>query len=354
MTTKRYEDDNYQITYGIKDDILSLHVLDHIGCLMFSNDFSNDCLVFGKLVSTKGIYDILAKFYDNDADCDDINVTYTYKSSHLIVDIEHDTGTITLPISLTLNQHEISKESFDKLELNRHIHKLEKKYDELNRHIHKMEKKYDELYDEFYKLGDVPCFRFNNEHLFVPRNIACLYLGEISIQYHMESNFLADSTIKPTIVDRSISDITNQPNAVRKMSSRFPADCSNNCLVITTDMGSYGRSLHIGGDIIISPLWDLDYLDCLPDLEYLAIDCLTVKTKDFFPKIPYSIKYLYLIDPQFDTIPDLKRFDDLKKLVIHGRSKSLVKKGMTNIVNYKSKHPDFEFEKLGDQVNIEM
>ena len=96
---------------------------------------------------------------------------------------------------------------------------------------------------------------------------------------------------------------------------------------------------------------DLTKLNLLVNLKYLAIDCLAIKKFDI-EYIPNTVEYLYLIDPQFTTLPDFRNLTNLKKMVIEGRSKSLLKEGMEQVRIFKMKQPDFVFEKTGDQKEI--
>lgn len=345
MTTNRYEHfkSNLQLTISFKDNILSIHVLDHIGCLTFSNDFSNDCLGFGKLLTTKMIYDMLTNYFEEDSD--KIELTFSHKAKSLVLDIEYKTDIFTLPICLTLNQHEMSKESCDKLVLNRQIHKLETKIIKLTDYITSLHKFID----------CAPSVSFNKEHLFVPRKIACLFLGEVSLQYHASDNFLQDLTIKPTIVERRSRDISFN-NLHRFMGvDKFPRESDTNYYFSSAAVGT-GRNIdpithHHQNSLLIKSSWDLSKLHDLIGLKYLAIDCLATDNKDL-KWIPTTVEYLYLIDPQFTTIPDLCELTNLKKMVIEGRTKSLLKDGMEQVRIFKMIHSKFVFEKTGDQKEI--
>jgi hypothetical protein len=242
-----------------------------------------------------------------------------------------------LPISLPLNQFEMSKESCDKLVLNKRIYQLEK-------YIKQLE----------YIVDTAPSVSFNPEHLFVPRKIACLFMGEVSLQYHLSDNFLNNPAINPTIIERLSSSVVSASSGYYFCGAdRFPKE--TNSYYTTTYGGGFRQngygSAHSSISPVNNPQWDLAKLNLLVNLKYLAIDCLAIKKFDI-EYIPNTVEYLYLIDPQFTTLPDFRNLTNLKKMVIEGRSKSLLKEGMEQVRIFKMKQPDFVFEKTGDQKEI--
>ncbi len=93
-------------------------------------------------------------------------------------------------------------------------------------------------------------------------------------------------------------------------------------------------------------------------IKYLAIDCLAISEEShklYLDKldIPDMIEHLYLIDPKFTSIPDIKHLNNLKKLTIDLRIDQVVKTGMSKIKKFKIKHPEFEFVIIPDTKKIE-
>ena len=327
----RYTKGNLQVTINFKDDILSITVLDHIGCAMYGGDFSNDCLSFGKVISTKMMYDLLISHFDGDTG--ETKLTFTQKAKSIVMNIEYKTPVFMLPFRLTLNQHDMVPESFDKLILNKQVQELKNKISELENYIAKID----------CILDTVPTVSFNEEPLFVPRKIASLFLGEVSIQYSHNGEFFNYKNVVKRHPEhyhdgRSVLEISGY------------RECSGsemkyqNIAGHQTNILSLHHTHYNTHDGIKSPLWNLGNLKMLINLKYLAIDCLAVKEFNI-KEIPQSVEYLYLIDPQFRTVPDFEHLINLKKMIIEGRGKSLVKDGMEQVRIFKLTHPDFIFEK---------
>lgn len=368
MTTKsaRYEHNDKQITLTLKDKILYVSILDHLGCSSYGNEFTDHSFSFSDVLPIESIYELLNEFYNNHDS--EICVEYTNKTVSMLLEMTYVIKFVKSPIKISLElvqTSSASKDEYDKMALNKRIYKLEdscKKYEDK---ISKLEKLCEMYKDDIFRLHDKfmhsPSISFNNDGILFPRSMISLYLGEMSVQYHETENFIDDSAITPIVMTRPIylgfgfSLSHNEKLHVRSENGAsngfyFRGGSQRNDLYSLRSDSSLPKIMH--------PYWDLKNIHNLHQIKYLAIDCLAISEEShklYIDKldIPETLEHLYLIDPKFTTIPDIRHLNNLKKITIDLKINQVVKAGMRNITKFKIKHPEFEFVIIPETIKID-